>query len=158
MRPIGFSASLFLSNETETSRFGAALAGLLHAGDTLLLEGPIGAGKTHLARSIIQARILVQEDVPSPTYTIVQTYDAGDLEIWHADLYRLTDASELVELGLAEAFDTALTLIEWPDRLGEIAPPDALRIRFDFEGNGRRLTLSSASTRWSKIEPVLTNA
>ena len=96
--------------------------------------------------------------MPSPTYTIVQTYDAGDLEIWHADLYRLTDASELVELGLAEAFETALTLIEWPDRLGEIAPPDALRIRFDFEGNGRRLTLSSASTRWSKIEPVLTNA
>ena len=153
-----FSASLILANETETSRLGASLAELLVAGDTLLLEGPIGAGKTHLARAIIQARLKVPEDVPSPTFTLVQTYEADSCEIWHADLYRLTDSSELIELGLAEAFEAAIVLIEWPDRLGDIAPPNALRIRFATEGGGRRLEMSSPSAHWSKFDAVLADA
>ncbi len=154
----GFSASLFLSNETETSRLGASLAELLRPGDTLLLDGPIGAGKTHLARAIIQALLKVPEDVPSPTFTLVQTYEADGCEIWHADLYRLTNSSELIELGLAEAFEDAVVLVEWPDRLGDLEPKDALRIRFTVENEGRRLELSSPSKHWSKLDAVLADA
>ena len=110
----GFSASSFLTNDEDTTAFGKAMAPLLVAGDVVLLSGPIGAGKTHLARAIIQARLTVAEDVPSPTYTLVQTYVTTDCEIWHADLYRLGDSSELEELGLLDAFDTAIVLIECP--------------------------------------------
>ena len=154
----GFSTSLFLANEAETSRLGTSLAEFLRPGDTLLLDGQIGAGKTHLARAIIQARLEVPEDVPSPTFTLVQTYEADSCEIWHADLYRLTDSSELIELGLAEAFDAAVVLIEWPDRLGDTTPLDALRISFTMENEGRRLELSSPSKHWSKLDAVLANA
>jgi tRNA threonylcarbamoyladenosine biosynthesis protein TsaE len=128
-----------------TDRLGEALAGRLRARDTVLLSGPIGAGKSHLARALIQALYrragLPMPEVPSPTYTLVQGYEAGGLEIVHADLYRLGDASELAELGLTEAFGQDLCLVEWPDRLGPLAPPDALRLDLAACGNGRRATL-----------------
>ncbi len=118
----------------ETARFAATLAGVLTPGDVLLLEGQIGGGKTHFARALIQARLEADgapfEDVPSPTFTLVQTYDTGRVEIWHADLYRLSHVDEVEELGLADAFDDAICLVEWPDRLGELAPPRALRLAF----------------------------
>jgi tRNA threonylcarbamoyladenosine biosynthesis protein TsaE len=82
------------------------------------------------------------EDVPSPTFTLVQVYPAGEDEIWHADLYRLTHPDEVWELGLDEAFDHAITLVEWPDRLGGHLPPRALRLRLDSFGEGRRAILS----------------
>ncbi|EEW25231.1 tRNA (adenosine(37)-N6)-threonylcarbamoyltransferase complex ATPase subunit type 1 TsaE [Rhodobacter ferrooxidans] len=134
--------SIFLASEQETARFGEWLAARLRPGDTLLLEGQIGAGKTHLARSLIRARLGRMEDVPSPTFTLVQTYDAGDTEIWHADLYRLSHPDEVTELGLEAAFDTAICLIEWPDRLGSLAPPGAMRLQLSQEGEGRRLLVS----------------
>ena len=118
-----------LPSPQHTKDFATRLGALLRPGDTLLLEGPIGAGKTHFARSLIQSRLPVPEDVPSPTFTLVQTYDAGEGEIWHADLYRLTGPGDVMELGLAEAFDTAICLIEWPDRLGELVPDHALTLR-----------------------------
>ncbi|MEL7202583.1 MAG: tRNA (adenosine(37)-N6)-threonylcarbamoyltransferase complex ATPase subunit type 1 TsaE [Pseudomonadota bacterium] len=99
------------------SAFGHKLATALTPGMTILLNGPIGAGKTHLARAIIQSLLPDAEEVPSPTYTLVQTYKADSFEIWHADLYRLSDSSELVELGLDEAIGTDVVIIEWPDRL-----------------------------------------
>jgi len=115
-----------------TEALGRRLAGGLRAGDALLLSGPTGAGKSLLARALIRAAQSdagqVPEDVPSPTYTLVQTYRAGPLEIWHADLYRLTSSDELWELGLAEAFDHAACLIEWPDRLGPDRPQAAVEI------------------------------
>ena len=92
---------------------------LLRAGDCVLLEGPIGAGKTHFCRALIRARLGREEDVPSPTFTLVQTYDA-DVEIWHADLYRLSHPDEALELGLEDAFASAICLVEWPERLGEL--------------------------------------
>ncbi len=117
-----------------TAAFARALAPGLRAGDVLLLDGQIGSGKTHFARALIQARLLADgapaEDVPSPTYTLVQTYDTGAVEIWHADLYRLTHIDEVEELGLAEAFTEAVCLIEWPDRLGDLAPDGALVLGF----------------------------
>ena len=140
--------SLFLPDEAATARLGALLAGQLAAGDCLLLSGPIGAGKSHLARALIQTRLGRAEDVPSPSFTLVQTYEAdgaesGGVEIWHADLYRLSHPDEALELGLSDAFDTAITLVEWPDRLGNAAPADAMRLTLMLEGEGRRALLSA---------------
>lgn len=119
-----------LPTEDATVDFANAMADVLRVGDTLLLEGAIGSGKTAFARAVIQARLGRQEDVPSPTFTLVQTYDAPNGDIWHCDLYRLTAPEEVLELGLEEAFATAICLIEWPDRLGEDIPKDALILQF----------------------------
>ena len=134
--------TLFLPDDAATSRLGRLLSKSLKQGDTVLLNGPIGAGKTHLARAIIQARLGKNEDVPSPTFTLVQTYGEADDEIWHADLYRLTHPDEVLELGLDDAFLGAICLIEWPDRLGNRLPIHALNINLSLEGQGRRANLS----------------
>ncbi|MBD3785370.1 MAG: tRNA (adenosine(37)-N6)-threonylcarbamoyltransferase complex ATPase subunit type 1 TsaE [Sphingomonadales bacterium] len=139
-------ATLDLPDADATQHLGESFADLVTAGDVLMLEGPIGAGKTHFARSLIQARLARldrHEDVPSPTFTLVQIYDA-EPEIWHADLYRLTHPDEVVELGLEAAFETAICLIEWPDRLAGLAPATALTLRFEQsrDGAARRVTLS----------------
>ncbi|MHC0052014.1 tRNA (adenosine(37)-N6)-threonylcarbamoyltransferase complex ATPase subunit type 1 TsaE [Actibacterium sp. D379-3] len=148
--------SLSLCSAEETAALARRIAGHLGAGDVLLLAGPIGAGKTHFARSLIQhllARHNALEDVPSPTFTLVQTYEAGPLEIWHADLYRLLHPDDVLELGLADAFDTALCLVEWPDRLGDLVPADALTLAF-AQGRGddeRTVTLTATSPRWATV-------
>ncbi len=133
--------SLYLPDDSATDRLGGWLAERLGAGDCLLLEGPIGAGKSHLARALIRAKLGRMEDVPSPSFTLVQTYEADGLEIWHSDLYRLSHPDEVMELGLEEAFATALTLVEWPDRLGSLAPSNAARLTLSHEGEGRRVVL-----------------
>lgn len=115
----------------ETARLATRLGAVLRAGDTLLLEGEIGAGKSHFARALILSRLSVPEDVPSPTFTIVQVYDLPDCELWHADLYRLGGPDQIVELGLHDAFETAICLVEWPDRLDDLRPAQALTIRLD---------------------------
>lgn len=135
-----------LPDPDATDALARRMAGRVGAGDVLLLEGPIGAGKTAFARALIHA-LGVAEDVPSPTYTLVQTYEAG-LEIWHADLYRLTHPDEAVELGLTDAFDTALCLVEWPERLGADRPESALTLRFSLDGEGRLVTFDSADGTW----------
>jgi tRNA threonylcarbamoyladenosine biosynthesis protein TsaE len=131
---------LHLVDADATARLGQWFATRLQAGDCLLLEGQIGAGKSHFARAFIQARLGRAEDVPSPTFTLVQSYQA-DVEIWHADLYRLSHPDEVLELGLDEAFDSAICLIEWPDRLGSLLPKGAMRLRFTPEGEGRRVAI-----------------
>lgn len=134
--------TLDLPTEADTARLGEDLARVAKRGDCILLEGPIGAGKSTLARAFIRARLGQGEDVPSPTFTLVQVYDAGAVEIWHADLYRLTHSDEVWELGLDDAFTSAICLVEWPDRLGAHVPPDALRIRLEAQGDGRRAVIS----------------
>ncbi len=131
---------LHLVDADATARLGQWFAAHLRAGDCLLLDGQIGAGKSHFARAFIQARLGRAEDVPSPTFTLVQSYQA-DVEIWHADLYRLSHPDEVLELGLEEAFDSAVCLIEWPDRLGSLLPKGAMRLRFTLEGEGRRVAI-----------------
>lgn len=137
-----------LPDQAATEALGRALAGCVRGGDTLLLEGGLGAGKTHLARALIQSLLPVHEDVPSPSFTLVQTYAAPDFDIWHADLFRLSGLGDLNELGLEEAFSHALCLIEWPDRMPRL-PEGALQLWLMPEGAGRRVELTSTDPAWA---------
>ena len=133
--------TLPLPDEAATAALGARLAAVAKAGDCLLLSGPIGAGKSTLARAFIRARCGVNEEVPSPTFTLVQVYEDGVTEIWHADLYRLSHPDEVWELGLDDAFTRAISLVEWPDRLGKHVPEGALHLTLEAEGEGRRAVI-----------------
>ncbi|MFN3994121.1 MAG: tRNA (adenosine(37)-N6)-threonylcarbamoyltransferase complex ATPase subunit type 1 TsaE [Tabrizicola flagellatus] len=133
--------TLDLPDPTATEDLGRRLAVLARPGDVVLLEGAIGAGKSCLARAFIRARLGEVEEVPSPTFTLVQVYPDAEGEIWHADLYRLTHPDEVWELGLDQAFETAICLVEWPDRLGSHRPKGALTIRLEPLGEGRRAVL-----------------
>lgn len=139
----GKPISIFLPSEEDTTRLGAWFAPRLRAGDTILLCGSIGAGKSHFARALIRARLGRAEDIPSPTFTLVQTYEA-DVEIWHSDLYRLSHPDEVLELGLDEAFSTAICLIEWPDRLASLTPETAISINLSAQGDGRIAVINAA--------------
>lgn len=117
-----------------TKRLGQTLATLVRPGDIILLSGGLGAGKTTLARAFI-SRICGVTDVPSPTYTLVQSYTAtAGFEVLHADLYRVEDSGELIELGLEDAAETGVLLIEWPDRLDTDLGDDRLEITLAFDG------------------------
>lgn len=143
---------LVLSSPDATTALARRIAPALRPGDVIFLEGPIGAGKTHFARALIAARLDAAgriEDIPSPTFTLVQTYDDGQTEIWHADLYRLSGPAEVVELGLTDAFTTAICLVEWPDRLDPNDAPEALRLTFSprSEADTRELSVSGGTDR-----------
>ena len=145
--------SIFLPDADATDRLGEALAQSLKPGDTILLAGQIGAGKTCLARAAISALHIRMgqsaPEVPSPTFTLVQSYELPGIRVWHVDLYRLTEASEVIELGLEEAFGTDIVLLEWPDRLEEL-PDGALTLNFEVQDGGRKVALRSASERWQQ--------
>ena len=134
---------LDLPLETDTAALAGRIAPILRPGDVILLEGPIGAGKSAFCRALIRARLGRMEDVPSPTFTLVQTYEDEGGDIWHCDLYRLTHPDDVFELGLEDAFATAICLIEWPDRLGADAPADALRMRFAALDDGHDVTIDA---------------
>ncbi len=148
-----------LKSAAETAGLAVAIAPFLRAADVLLLNGEIGAGKTHFARSLIHARqepLGLLEDVPSPTFTLIQTYPLNDLEIWHADLYRLSAVEEVQELGLVEAFSTCICLVEWPDRLAEDTPARHLSFAFT-QGNlddTRNLTITAIGAGWDWLLDV----
>jgi tRNA threonylcarbamoyladenosine biosynthesis protein TsaE len=128
----------------------AAIATHLRPGDSLCLTGTLGMGKTTFARALIRALTRPDEPVPSPTYTLVQTYDTPQGPLWHFDLYRLMQAEEVYELGWEES-DTAIRLIEWPDRLGGLMPQDRLDILFEAgaDEDARCLTFAPSGPRWS---------
>jgi len=130
-----------IANEAELLALGAALMPQLSAGQTVCLTGGLGAGKTTLVRGMIQS-VLGDIHVPSPTYTLVQTYEMPQFELWHCDMYRLERPEDGYELGLMDAFEEAVCLIEWPDKLGELIPDDAMRIEIAFDGEGRKVTLA----------------
>ena len=148
----------FLSNgPLETKTLATEIKEYLQNGDVILLKGEIGAGKSHFARSLIQAAMDKVEEVPSPTFTLVQTYDTKIGSIWHADLYRLIDQSEIFELGLIDAFGKEIVLVEWPDRLGHLEPQDALKIEIVILENDKRGVIFSTSSHvWEeRLEKTL---
>jgi len=133
---------MMLANEAATARLGAAIAGRLAAGEAVCLSGPLGAGKSTLARALVRALTTPGEDVPSPTFTLVQFYDGRGLKVAHFDLYRLTDPDEAYEIGLDEALEDGAAVIEWPERLAGRLPPDRLDVEIEFSGEGRRARLT----------------
>ena len=130
-----------LDGPEATAALGAAIAPTLQAGDAVCLYGPLGAGKSTLARGLIRALTREDEEVPSPTFTLVQTYEGAGLTIAHFDLYRLKSAREADELGLDEALDTGCAIIEWPERLEGALPPHRLDIELIIDGAVRRARL-----------------
>jgi tRNA threonylcarbamoyladenosine biosynthesis protein TsaE len=125
-----------LPDEAATRALGAAVAKALRAGDAVCLTGPLGAGKSSLARALIRSLTSPDEEVPSPTYTLVQAYQGRDFEIAHFDLYRLEDPEEARELGLDEALEHGAAVIEWPQRLGGGLPADRLSLDIEPTADG----------------------
>ena len=139
------------SGLAETEAIARQLAPLLRAGDVVALNGGVGAGKTAFTRALINALPGEPEDVPSPTFTLVQTYARGDIEIWHFDLYRLEDPDEAFELGIEDAFVDAVSLIEWPDRLGPHLPKAHLRVTLtEAENEAMRDITFSGDPAWAE--------
>lgn len=134
--------SLDLPDAAATVALGVALGARLSPGDAVMLYGALGAGKTTLARGAVAGFLGREEETPSPTYTLVQTYEGPRGQLWHADLYRLKDPSEAEELGLEDAFTDAAVLIEWPERLA-VLPARRLDIRLSQAGEGRRARLAA---------------
>jgi tRNA threonylcarbamoyladenosine biosynthesis protein TsaE len=131
-----------LDHEADTVRLGAAIARELKAREAVCLTGPLGAGKSCLARGLIRALAGEDTEAPSPTFTLVQTYETPAFPLAHFDLYRLAGADEVLELGLDEALDEGVAVIEWPDRLGHHLPHDRLDVELAIEGERRRAHLA----------------
>ena len=148
-----------LASEADTKALAQRLSRAARAGDVIALYGDLGAGKTLFARAFINALPArggepLEEEVPSPTFTLVQTYERQPCEVWHVDLYRLEDPEEAWELGLEEAFAEALCLIEWPERLGPLLPARALRVRLFQEGGERRVRFEAEADWRSRLEAL----
>jgi tRNA threonylcarbamoyladenosine biosynthesis protein TsaE len=131
-----------LNDAQATEALGAAIAHALKPGEAVCLFGPLGAGKTTLARGLIRALTSPGEEVPSPTFTLVQFYEGDGLALAHFDLYRLERPGEAYEIGLDEALEEGAALIEWPERLEGRLPPDRLDIVLSHEAEARRARLT----------------
>ena len=137
---------MILADEEETVEFGRQLAALARAGDVIALSGPLGVGKTTLVRGFL-AGLGHDDEVPSPSFAIVQPYEDVDPTVWHVDLYRIENPSELEELGLDSAADAVL-LVEWPERAARNAWSGALRLSLDFGRNGDRILTADVPPSW----------
>lgn len=148
------SRAITLPDAAATQALGARLGARLAQGDVVCLAGNLGAGKTTLARGVIEAWTGRPEEAPSPTYTLVQTYEGPRGELWHVDLYRLKRAGDAWELGLEDAFAAAATVIEWPERLEGQLPRDRLDIELRPEGEGRRAALTAHGAWREKLATI----
>ncbi|MBT4741136.1 MAG: tRNA (adenosine(37)-N6)-threonylcarbamoyltransferase complex ATPase subunit type 1 TsaE [Rhodospirillaceae bacterium] len=142
--------TLLLKTEKDTLALGRALARVANAGDVITLSGPLGAGKTVLARGFITERAGPSTDIASPTFTLAHVYDSVTPPIWHFDFYRIEAPQDVEELGLDDALAGGISVIEWPDRAKAWLPSERLDIELasDVETNARRATLS-ASPQWT---------
>jgi tRNA threonylcarbamoyladenosine biosynthesis protein TsaE len=131
-----------LADEAATGRFAAKIAGVARRLDVIALWGDLGAGKTAFARGFLRA-LGVEEEVPSPTFTLVQSYLTGDVTVYHFDLYRIETVEEVYELGIEDAFADGISLIEWPDRLAALLPADRLDISLEILPSGRRARVTA---------------
>lgn len=138
-----------LADEAATARLGQAIATALRPGEAVCLWGPLGAGKSTLARALVRALTTPDEDVPSPTFTLVQFYEGPRLSVAHFDLYRLSDPDEAYEIGLDEALDAGAAVIEWPQRLEGALPPDRLDVEIELtEDAGERTARLTPHGAW----------
>lgn len=137
-----------LPGEEATAALARRLAGALAPGDLVALRGDLGAGKSALCRALIRAVTEEDAEVPSPTFTLVQTYDTDIGPVWHFDLYRLSGPDEVTELGWDEARAEAVLLVEWPDRLGPLLPADRLDIEMSFAGPTERRARLTGHGAW----------
>ena len=136
-----------LPDEAATAALGGWLASQLKGGDVVALSGRLGAGKTTFVRYLLAA-LGHKGEVPSPSFAIVQPYDHMMLAVWHADLYRIEDPSELAEIGLDSIGDDAALLVEWPERAGPTAWPEALRLTLEITGPEQRRLTASDPAAW----------
>ncbi|HRP09469.1 MAG TPA: tRNA (adenosine(37)-N6)-threonylcarbamoyltransferase complex ATPase subunit type 1 TsaE [Terricaulis sp.] len=148
------SREITLPDAAATLALGARLGARLAAGDVVCLSGGLGAGKTTLARGAIAAWTGTDEEAPSPTYTLVQTYAGEGGELWHCDLYRLKRPEDAFELGLEDAFASAASLIEWPERLGALLPRDRLDIELTPAAEGRLATLKAHGAWRTRLDAI----
>ena len=142
--------SVTLKDEAATEELGARIAKALRSGDAVLLSGPLGAGKTALARAILRA-LGVSGHVPSPTFTLVQTYETPELPLRHFDLYRIENEADLMELGLDDALDDGAILVEWPERASGYFPPNGLSVELTPAGETARIAHLSGNARWASF-------
>jgi tRNA threonylcarbamoyladenosine biosynthesis protein TsaE len=145
------AVEIALPDAAATAALAARVAPLAVRGDVVALRGTLGAGKTTFARGFIAARAGRPIEVPSPTFTLVQTYDLAAGAIWHFDLYRLEHAEDAIELGIDEAFADGISLIEWPERLGDLLPAHRLDIHLAFEPGGRAARLEGWTDRLAAL-------
>ena len=143
---------MILSDAAATAAFGARLARLARPGDVIALSGPLGVGKTALARGFI-AELGHDGEVPSPSFAIVQPYEELDPPVWHVDLYRIDDSSEIDELGLDCTADSVL-VVEWPERAGAGAWPDALVLSLEFGPSDDRILTAKVPPSWEGRWPL----
>jgi len=136
-------ATLALADDAATARLGEAVAARLRTREAVCLTGPLGAGKSTLARALVRALTTPTEDVPSPTFTLVQFYEAAAFPLAHFDLYRLSSPDEAYEIGLDEALEQGAAVIEWPQRLEGDLPPDRLDIDIAIDGDARTAVITA---------------
>ncbi len=134
----------FLASEADTVNWGQKLSSIAQKGDVFALYGTLGMGKSVLARAFVQKLCGLQE-VPSPTFTLLQSYEAPNFEVFHFDLYRIKSAEEIFEIGVEEAIYSGVSLIEWPEKMGGYLPRDIFKVELFPQDNGRRLQISAVS-------------
>lgn len=146
------TVTIELAGLKATHALAARLARVAKIGDVIALSGDLGAGKTEFARAFIRTLTEPDEDVPSPTFTLVQTYDGAQFTLCHFDLYRLDHPEDIFELGIEDALSDAISLIEWPDRMGTYIPRDRLDVRLTVTKgrNHRQAELIPHNTDWSE--------
>jgi tRNA threonylcarbamoyladenosine biosynthesis protein TsaE len=157
------SIKIKLTDESDTQKIAVQISNFTKTGDIITLIGDLGCGKTTFARAFINARTAISEDVPSPTFTLLQTYEfphkTGTIPVYHFDLYRIESIHEIEELGMDDAFLDGISLIEWPDRLGERLPSDRLDIILNQSKNtnDRQATLNFYGSWTSRFHSIINN-
>ncbi len=140
-------------DEQATVNLARTLAARAVAGDVFALYGTLGMGKSVFARAFIR-ELTGSEEVPSPTFTLVQTYEAPEFEIYHYDLYRLKSPDEIFELDIEEAMYQGVCLIEWPEKMGGYLPRKAIRVTITPQNNGRLITVNAAENILQRLLPA----